>query len=202
MILAALAIFAIIMTQTPLLSRAREKGEKVHTAAREYRTQAFRQREDRRQKRKLAAEAREKQRKKQKTERELEEISKNSEFSQQRFRISSLKEMTASRPRRPDREKSRPQRREEKLPEAAGEGAGSGQREKAPQVFAGGDRSGDQGYPGGNFFHPRKKIPRLRNAAPFSAEEGKQPAFRRFSIPSLGRQPENFSRRFTISAWM
>ena len=63
-ILAALAIFAIIMTQTPLLSRAREKGEKVHTAAREYRTQAFRQREDRRQKRKLAAEAREKQMKK------------------------------------------------------------------------------------------------------------------------------------------
>ena len=44
-ILAALAIFAIIMTQTPLLSKAREKGEKVHTAAREYRTQASLQRD-------------------------------------------------------------------------------------------------------------------------------------------------------------
>ena len=56
-----------------------------------------------------------------------------------------MKEMTASR-RRPDREKSRPSAGG-KASGSRGGGAGSGQREKAPQVFAGGDRSGDQGYP-------------------------------------------------------
>ena len=131
-ILAALAIFAIIMTQTPLLSRAREKGEKVHTAAREYRTQAFRQREDRRQKRKLAAEAREKQRKKQKTERELEEISKNSEFSQQSI-PDFIIERNDSQPEEAGQGEEPAQRREEKFPEAAGEEQDPGRGKKPPK---------------------------------------------------------------------
>src|SRR5699024_4191823 len=103
-----------------------------HTAAREYRTQAFRQREDRRQKRKLAAAAREKQRKKQKTERELEEISKNSEFSQQSI-PDFIIERNDSQPEEAGQGEEPAQRREEKLPEAAGEEQDPGRGKKPPK---------------------------------------------------------------------
>lgn len=82
-IVAALAIFAIIMTQKPLLSRAREKGAKVRMAAKEHREEAELRREERQRQKSLEREALEKRRRKQKTEQELEEVSKNSDFTQQ-----------------------------------------------------------------------------------------------------------------------
>ena len=166
MILAALAIFAIIMTQTPLLSKAREKGEKVHTAAREYRTQASRQREDRRQKRRLAAEAREKQMKKQKTERELEEISKNSEFSQQSI-PDFIIERNDSQPEEAGQGEEPAQRRGGKASGSRGGGAGSGSEGKSPPSLRGRRSKRGSGISGRKFLPPTKKNTAVTKCRPF-----------------------------------
>ena len=66
-VLALLAVFAIITTQKPLLAKAREKGAQAYQSAREHHAEA------------------EKRRKKRRTEQKLEEVSRNSEFTQQAF---------------------------------------------------------------------------------------------------------------------
>ena len=82
-ILVILAICAIIMTQKPLLSKAREKSAKAHTAVREHREQALRHREERQQRKEDEKEARRKRLKKQRTEEELKRASQNSKFTQE-----------------------------------------------------------------------------------------------------------------------
>ena len=84
-VIALLAIFAIILTQKPLLANAREKGARAYRSVREHRAEAEVRREERNRRRAAALEESERRRKKQRTEAELEDISRNGTFTQQAF---------------------------------------------------------------------------------------------------------------------
>ncbi len=84
-VIALLAVFAILITQKPLLEEAREKGAKAYRSVREHRAEADLKREERKRNRTIQREEQAKRRKKMRTEMELENLSRHGEFQQQSF---------------------------------------------------------------------------------------------------------------------
>ena len=111
LIIIALIIFAIIMTQKPLLSAFHEEGSKAYRTARERHQEASRKRRESREKETAPAEGRLKQEKKRRSDARMEELSRSENFEQV-----TIPDFIIQRNDEPDTEAA-VQRSEETMPE-------------------------------------------------------------------------------------